>query len=724
MRYALGLLLVLLVPAAAARAAEDDLAALLDGVKAIGVPGVPGTIRVFGKDAFPVVTATIGEQPGPVVAATRLGRGRVVMFAHNGYFGNLFTKAGTGRLLVNACRWASGRRKAMRIGVRGRDSLVPHLRKQGLDVTAITGTDWGRLEVDVLISPIADISEKEMRALRAWLRKGRGLLCGLPGWGWQQLNQGKDLATENMGNRLLAPAGLVWGGGTIQNPKDGLLKTAEPPHRLTHAAHALEALLEQSEGRGRLSKKDSALAVATVTRCIRDLPPDDKVFLPRVGKLLKHSDDPRFIPTHDQPLTDEAGLGKLLLTLQVQRDKTLPAEKIRAHPAAAVFPGSVPKSATRVRRVVKIDTGVPGWHSTGLYAPPGEFLSVTTQATDGDLSVRIGAHKDRLWHKAQWQRVPEITVTAPIESATTRVANAFGGLVYVVVPPRSQLGTVRIVIAGAVESPLFVLGKTSLEDWRSKIRNRKGPWAELATSKVIITVPSENVRALDDPEALMTWWDEVLDACADLATIPRERERPERYVADEQISAGYMHAGYPIMTHLDAAPRFVDLKKLSTQGDWGMFHEMGHNHQHKDWTFGGTIEVTCNLFSLYCMEVNCSKGKGHGAMSPENIAKNTALYRKGGSKFEMWKRKPFTALIMYHQMQQAFGWDAYKKVFAEYRQLAPHKRPKNDDQKRDQWLVRMSRTVGKNLGPVFESWGVPTSEKARKQVADLPAWMP
>ena len=132
----------------------------------------------------------------------------------------------------------------------------------------------------------------------------------------------------------------------------------------------------------------------------------------------------------------------------------------------------------------------------------------------------------------------------------------------------------------------------------------------------------------------MTWWDGVMDACADLATIPRVRERPERYVADEQISAGYMHAGYPIMTHLDAAPRFVDLANLSTKGDWGMFHEMGHNHQHRDWTFGGTTEVTCNLFSLYCMETCSSEGAGHGSMSPETIARNAALYRKGGSTFD------------------------------------------------------------------------------------------
>jgi len=215
-----------------------------------------------------------------------------------------------------------------------------------------------------------------------------------------------------------------------------------------------------------------------------------------------------------------------------------------------------------------------------------------------------------------------------------------------------------------------------------------------------------------------------MDGCADLAAIERERRSPERYVTDVQISVGYMHAGYPIMTHLDAAPRFVDLERLSTKGDWGMFHEMGHNHQQPDWTFQGTVEVTCNLFSLYLMETLCKKGVGHEAMSSASIAKHIEAFRKGGSRFEDWKQKPFTALIAYQELRLAFGWESFKKVFAVYRDLPEAERPKSDAEKRDQWLVRMSRAVGKDLGPFFASWSIPTSERARDAVADLPAWRP
>jgi hypothetical protein len=51
-------------------------------------------------------------------------------------------------------------------------------------------------------------------------------------------------------------------------------------------------------------------------------------------------------------------------------------------------------------------------------------------------------------------------------------------------------------------------------------------------------------------------------------------------------------------------------------------------------------------------------------------------------------------------------------------------RPKTDQDKRDQWMIRFSRTVGRNLGPFFEAWGVPVTAGALETIKDLPAWMP
>jgi len=151
---------------------------------------------------------------------------------------------------------------------------------------------------------------------------------------------------------------------------------------------------------------------------------------------------------------------------------------------------------------------------------------------------------------------------------------------------------------------------------------------------------------------------------------------------------------------------------------------MGHNHQSGDWTFDGTGEVTENLFALYDIyKIFGHSAPGHPAVAPAEREKRTRAYL-AAPDFNKWKGDPFLALYMYMDLQDAFGWEAYRKVFATYRALPDSERPKTDDEKRDQWMVRFSRQVGRNLGPFFEAWAVPTSQAARDSIKDLPVWLP
>jgi hypothetical protein len=303
--------------------------------------------------------------------------------------------------------------------------------------------------------------------------------------------------------------------------------------------------------------------------------------------------------------------------------------------------------------------------------------------------------------------------------------------VFVEVPEKAALGRISVTIAGAVAAPRFVRGETSLAEWKKTIRNAPAPWAELEGKRCILTVPSYAVRDLDDPEALMAYWDETMDHCADLYGIPRERTRPERYCVDRQISAGYMHSGYPIMTGDDVAKTFCDLTVLrGKEGNkvWGFYHEVGHNHQVGDWTWEGCGEVTNNLFSLYGNEmlngVTPDYTASHPAIRPDALKTRMEKYFTDGTDYEKWKSDPFLALTMYIQLRREFGWEPFKKVFAEYRTLPRNERPQNDLEKRGQFMVRFSRAVGKNLAPFYQLWGVPISEEARRAVSNYPVWMP
>jgi hypothetical protein len=687
---------------------------------------------VFGDKA---VTVIVGKSENgiyePVVAAGIMGKGRVVAFGHTGYLDAPSLEiADTKKLFINAVKWAA-QKTSPKIALSHNRKFAEALRASGLHAESLDGRDWldelGGFDV-VCVYP-ASLSKGEIRRLQEFVRRGKGLVAADLGWGWLQLNPGKDI-TEHPANKLLYPAGILWADGMLdRTSKQGFSAKIEPP-TYCHAGKALDSLLAFERKQIELRKEEVTQAVWSVSTAVRTLPAYDQNLLSKIREWAT-AQPGSIVPTPERPIGMDNPLARLVVTLQVHDLKHLPPEKVQPHPAAKFFPGDVPKEAKRVKKVIEIDTSIPDWHSTGLYAAPGEVLTIRVpkEAAGKGLAVRIGAHSDTLWHLPTWRRCPEICRTFPIDKPEVKVANAFGGLVYIVVPRGCRLGKVQVEVDGAVEAPYFVLGRTPIDDWVQRIRYLPAPWAELATSKIVLTVPSDVIRNLDHPEEVMDFWDKVLDACAELAAIPKERERPERIVADIQISAGYMHSGYPIMTHLDAAKVMVDVTCLMTNSHgavWGLFHELGHNHQSPDWTFEGTGEVTVNLFTLYVLDKVCRipPERTRKELSKDGRAEALRRFFASGAKFEVWKSDPFLALIMYVQIQEAFGWDAFRKVFAEYRQLSPNERPKNDDEKRDQWLIRLSRTVGRNLARFFDTWGIPVSEQAKQAVADLPEWMP
>ena len=719
---------------AMAQSLTPDQAFLLKGVHEIGAPGAPGNVVIFGLNAYPVVVGKEGEAISqPVVAAARWGKGRVVIYGHNGYLAP-DTHADTELLVLNSLRWAAGaanQTAPIKVGLRRMAGMEKFLRGQtGISVERLDGPGWeNRLTGVQVICSDSEIaaSESEQKALRQYLLNGGGWVSASTGWGWAQLNPAKSLSSDHHGNHLLMAAGLSWGDGFAGKTTAKGFAAGTPISPLVNASVALDTMLN---AKAVIQMNDGALGQAawSVSQAARMLPFDDKTFLPRL-KVLTADAQAAVLPSGKRPLKTRDALARVILTVQIQEaQRALPAQ-VRAHPAAANFPGSVPVAAKRqANRSVAINTAIPAWHSTGLYAAPGEVIQVTIPegAADKKFRVRIGCHTDGLWGKDRWSRAPEITVNKTVKQSVTNVASAFGGAIYIDVPAKCDLGLISVRISGGVDAPYFVMGKTSLAEWKNTLRNHPAPWAELASPHVILSVPSEVIRDLDDPEALMKFWDRVVAAQDDLAGTAHDRVRPERIALDEQISAGYMHSGYPIMAHLDVKNTIVNLKELATKGNWGFFHELGHNHQSGDWTFEGTGEVTVNIFSLFTMEtvVGQGPGAGHGAVAPDKVQKNILKHLGAGVPYETWKSDPFLALVIYMQLREGFGWETFKRVFAEYRTLPADQRPKTDDQKRDEWMIRFSQAAGKNLGPLFQTWGIPVSTEARKKIAHLPTWLP
>ena len=719
-----------------AGAEPGDVEALLKGVTEIVAPGaLVGPVAVFGDKAFVVMTGRSGRHRLPILAAARWGKGRIVLAGHESIFGST-QRPDQRQLVLNIAAWLAGDRpRPVRVLIVDHRQVAPVLKEAGFEVAVVGIGQLAELlaKADVLFISGNHFTPADRAGLRekvaAFIEGGGGYADGIPGWGWKQLHPNLSLADDHGGNRLTARMGLAFADGSVEGTgKEGFLADRIGLD-LAHAVCALAALEQQAAGGGKLSKDDLAQVGATLTNACGAVPSGDALLLPKLRALIEKQ-GAAAVPMPKHPLGLDNPVGRIACVLQNAEMRRAPVEKLAAHPAAAGFPGAVPPEAKRIEKAVTIDTAVPDWASTGLYAAPGEAIEVTLppQAAAAGLGLRIGAHTDAIWGHDRWSRFPEISYAAPLAAPATRFGNPFGGIVYVTVPRGCKLGRIEVRVKGAVEMPYFVQGETPLHQWRTTIRHRAAPFAELATRKIILTIPASVVRNLDDPEALMWVWDAGLDAIADLAAIPRERERPERLCADQQISAGYMHSGYPIMTHLDVAATLADRDNIVKGGastSWGFWHELGHNHQSPHWTFAGTGETTVNLFSLYCCErVSNEPVAKNSWLNPPQRNKAVARYFADGAKFSDWCRDPGLSLMFYAQLQQAFGWGAFRRVFAGYRAARGGELPRSDDEKRDQFLVRFSREVGRDLGPFFAAWGIPTSEAARKSLAGLPVWLP
>ncbi len=711
--------------AAAQMMGGAHVVALRKGVSFVDVGGSPGPLSVFGRQAFVVGTGLKGKDIRmPLVAGSIYGKGRVVAFGHTGFISaGGMSKGDAGTLMINAVKW-TGNKKAGAVGLyKKADSLNGYLTGKGVSCRSVSGVAFNG--ISVLVVPSHGLKDQEVEAIRNFVKDGGGLITAGLGWGWKQLNRGKDLPSDHPGNKLLVPMGIAFADGSLNRDSGKGFDFSRAPGAYESAYFCLVAA--QRQAKQPVIKRSDLKQVSQILMAAMDaLPQGERSFLPTLRRLAQ-SQGKRAFPTQKNPVK-ELDLGaRLAVALNDQVIKGLPPEKIRAHQSSKAFPGEVPAGARRVSQSIQVDASTPGRHSTGLYAAAGDLIKV--EVVSGSIPkgtlVRIGAHSDKLWHKDDYRRWPEISNTWPMTGKVTSAANAFGGLIYIEVPKRNANGTFEVRISNGVEAPYFVHGETSVSDWENSIRSHPAPWAELECSRVILTVPSSVIRALDRPDLLMDEWVRILDQCADLSSIPRERPRPERFVPDVQISAGYMHSGYPIMTWMDQIHNFVDREKLLKEGNWGFFHELGHNHQKKEWTFAGTGEVTCNLYSLYVMEKLCGISVAQTKRtSPEGMAKQFKLYDFNSPDWNVWKSKPFLALAMYAQLQLEFGWDPFKKIFADYQKLPNAKKPKTDQERMDQWLIRFSNEVNRDLGPFFKTWGMPLTDSAVKQVKGKKVWMP
>uniref|UniRef100_A0A667Y1R6 Peptidase M60 domain-containing protein n=1 Tax=Myripristis murdjan TaxID=586833 RepID=A0A667Y1R6_9TELE len=689
---------------------EDDLKFLLQGVSEFHFSdGIPSEVLVHGPLAFPIGS---NEQGQPFVAGAYYGRGRVIVVTHEIALGHQEMAP----FLTNAIRWLD----------EGRNGVVGVVPSLGHYVNLLSNLglrcEKTNFRKDLSVFVCQAYSDDHAQEIQEFVAEGGGLLIGGHAWYWAQTHHGQNPLTDFAGNHILNKMGLSLLGvtlapGSYKAPVLG--QAAKDNYHFRHLLHRFAGHVVEGEA---LTKNEESLLKKLGSDCTTYLHMKAHDWYPYMQMLSTLTD---FLKKSDMPQVSEScpvrtPKDHLLLNLGSEVYKVCPDPD-------ALLPYLIknnPVMPVVYNYKIKINANTGGadtWLSTGLYLSPGMKTKMTMPAeiVNKGWRVQIGCQTDYLNHE-ELKRAPHVVEHFPVTSEVMQVWNLWGGLIYLVAPPNTQLEGPEVIVHIAISAPYYKSGVTTAADW-SLLRKAPTPWAELEFENIIITVPSDVVRGLECPNKVAAVWDDIMRGIADLAAIPHKFPRKERFVADVQISIGGMHSGYPIMMHSFDADSLVNPEKIGHTDIWGPIHELGHNQERACWEFPPhTTDGTCNLWSVYVHEevLGINRAKAHGAMTPDARKSRTEEYVKGGRSLVNWYR--WVALETYMQLQDKFGWDAFKKVFAAYHKMT--NTPSDNPGKMNLYAQTFSETVGMDLTGFFKAWGWPIDAATEEKLSSLPAW--
>ncbi len=672
---------------------------------ALTAPGaLPGGVIAYRPSAFVVAGIESGGIQTPLVAASEIRNGRAMVIGHEAFWSH----QANSKFFAESLAWlAKGRKRVGLIGIQANESLAV----AGFKFTIVDSKTTKGQDVLVINQGALDGDLAGVQAIKKFVQSGGGLLMMGPAWGWQQLNPAKLLKVHHSGQQILAFMGLGWSESTIEGDH-GMFKL-EKPRKYSSAWNSLIDIYSKTK----FSDRDVKQVASSLENAFSSIPDNEPYALD-----LKNT-----IETPAKDLTPQArDILKRLAAIKFDRDwRKCTPEQIKAYADSTDFPGSVDTSAKHEIAEVQFTPQKRRWISTGRYAAPGEVITaIISPDWVGKVGLRIGGHSDTLWHMDKWERFPSITNEQPFAKQELKLANPFGGLVYLV--QYKDLGQGTLELRDTVAAPTYILGTTSDNDWAS-IRQSPGPWGEIVGRQTTVCVPAAVLKTLDNPRAVAEYWDEVVQLCEKFYAVPAGSHE-ERYQADRQISAGYMHSGYPIMTGPDVASKFVNLKILRGKDGnalWGFYHEMGHNFQKGAWTWDVWGETTNNLFSLYANEtINGDLSGSHPAMKEAEVQKRWLEVSTNKGAKEYYGLDPWYGLTLLVLIKNEFGWEPFTKLFGEFEKENPQQLPHNEQEKRDQFCLRLSKLLKRNLSPYFKAWGVKLTENTEQQLGDLPTWFP
>jgi autotransporter-associated beta strand protein len=392
----------------------------------------------------------------------------------------------------------------------------------------------------------------------------------------------------------------------------------------------------------------------------------------------------------------------------------------------------------------------PARKPTGTYLAPGTIATVTVSPAlvNAGYKVRVGAHSWDLSGRTPVQRLERATRLYPLDSETIEVASPYGGGIYIEVPIGADAGVVSVTVTGAVRAPYFSaksFHQTTPAEWNVE-RSHPAPWADFQSDKFMMQVPRTWIYNHPDPAQTMADWDAAMDAINSLMGFPTDRGKETMYCQVDVIMRSSVHApGYPAVnvtgnpnTNTYAGYRNQYLVRgpgASPTASHIEFHEQGHAYFFPK--FGGESESNVNLLQpamlhrKFGYSLDVAHAASLGSSSAARTLDNTAIAWMCVFNFSP-RNKPMADGEKAYQHKghakfldivRLFGWeglDTYWRSFMEDDAAGISYPNANDDK-----LLRLSRSVGKDIRPLFHFWGIhpqnPSALAAAIAAENIPA---
>ncbi|WP_309129794.1 M60 family metallopeptidase [Microbacterium sp.] len=364
--------------------------------------------------------------------------------------------------------------------------------------------------------------------------------------------------------------------------------------------------------------------------------------------------------------------------------------------------------------------------STGFYLPANTPLQIQVQElTAPNATLVVGAPDSDA--RPEFKKPREYALSA----GKNTITDAGGGVLYFKVI--GDAGHVRAVITGdAQRMPYFIHGRTGESQFQTQLDEWLTPYVEFVSAHAIVTV--ERASALkfrtEDHAALMDTFEDIIaieDATSGYDGSAPEHARqahPYHFVGFPNAITGV--GAYATHGHMSFPPPIQD-RLLTVEGvrmrGWGLYHELGHQHQQMVYKPTSLTEVTVNVYSL---AVNAAFAVKYGQMprlfTPDaktgvtpwdsaipKIGTPGAVY---GKTFDAYER-----LVMFEQLRLGFPgfWPRLHK-------MVRTERPWKGDWADEAYRLRMlviwfSKAAGADLSEYFLKWGFVVDDEARAQIA-------